>query len=166
MTSVSSPLAPHAETPQAATIDVRWPLMATNNLSAQTTDSQPRFAPDNPAWRQLPVNLGMRAAGRMGVALNGLFGSRAAGRPGILTYHRVATRVPGFQPPLHNVEPRRFAEQLAGLVARGFQFIPLRRLLAAAERGETLPARCVVITFDDGFGSVFTEAWPVLKRMR
>ncbi len=43
--------------------------------------------------------------------------------------------------------------------------MPLSRVLAAAAQGETLPARTVVVTFDDGFSSVYTQAWPVLQRL-
>ena len=124
-----------------------------------------RWAPEQPAWKSLPVNCGMRAAGRLAVGLNAAFGSRANGRVGILTYHRITSRVPGFSAPLHNVEPERFSDQLTGLLKQKFQFLPLSRVLAAAAQGETLPARTVVVTFDDGFSSVYTQAWPVLQRL-
>jgi peptidoglycan/xylan/chitin deacetylase (PgdA/CDA1 family) len=73
--------------------------------------------------------------------------------------------VPGFAPPFYNVEPKRFSEQLTGLLERQFQFWPLSRVLAAAQRGEPLPPRVVVLTFDDAYGNVYTQAWPILKRL-
>jgi peptidoglycan/xylan/chitin deacetylase (PgdA/CDA1 family) len=125
-----------------------------------------RFPPDRPAWKKLSFDLGRRAVGRLAVGLNGVFGSKLDGRFGILSLHRVEPRVPGFPPPHHNVEPKRFCYQLEGLVARGFTFLPLSTILAAAQRGETFPSRTLVLTFDDGFASVYKHAWPVLSRLR
>jgi peptidoglycan/xylan/chitin deacetylase (PgdA/CDA1 family) len=80
-------------------------------------------------------------------------------------YHRVAQHVAGLPSPLHNVHPKSFAAQLEGLLRRGFRFVPLRQALHAADHNEPLPPRSVVVTFDDGFGSVYTQAWPVMKRL-
>jgi peptidoglycan/xylan/chitin deacetylase (PgdA/CDA1 family) len=135
------------------------------NQSEQPGVGPLRWAPEQPAWKSLPVDLGMRAAGRLAVGLRAVFGSRARDRVGILTYHRITSRVPGFAAPLHNVEPDRFADQLNGLLKKNFQFVSLSRVLAAAAQGEALPPRTVVVTFDDGFASVYTQAWPVLQRL-
>jgi len=121
--------------------------------------------PESPAWKQWSVNWGMRAVGRLAVGLNGVLGSRANGRFGILAYHRVVSHPPGFPPPLHNVEPECFAAQLQKLLQRGYRFLPLSHVLAASRRSETLPDRVVVVTFDDAYASVYTEAWPVLQRL-
>jgi peptidoglycan/xylan/chitin deacetylase (PgdA/CDA1 family) len=123
------------------------------------------FPPKSPAWKQWPVDWGMRAVGRLAVGLNGILGSCANGRLGILTYHRVVSHLSGFPAPLHNVEPKCFAAQLETLLNRGFRFLPLSRVLAASRRTETLPDRVVVVTFDDAYASVYTEAWPVLQRL-
>ena len=131
----------------------------------QQVSFQPRWAADKPAWKQVPVDLGMWAAGGVAVGLNGLLGSRACGRLGILMYHRVSPRIAKLPAPLYNIQPRSFAAQLEGLARRGFQFTSLQTALAAASRQECLPAKTVVLTFDDGFASVYTHAWPVLKRM-
>lgn len=134
--------------------------------TTRPTEQQFRWVAEKSALQKLPVNLGMRAAGRLAVILNGMLGSVAAGRLGILMYHRVASHVVGLPAPLHNVEPKRFAEQLHGLQERGFRFISLTQALVAAKQGETLPPKSIVVTFDDGFGSVYTKAWPVLAQLK
>src|SRR5436190_18450008 len=115
--------------------------------------------------RDLLNELGKRVAGEAGVGLNGLLGSRAALPLGILIYHRVSPLVEGVPRPSMNVPPRRFLEQLAGLLKRGFRFCPLRQVLDRHDRGEEVPPRTVVVTFDDGFENVRTRAWPVLREL-
>jgi peptidoglycan/xylan/chitin deacetylase (PgdA/CDA1 family) len=117
------------------------------------------------AWKALASDISKRAASQLSVGLNEVFGSRANGRFGILMYHRIVARVTGFSPPSYNVQPEHFSEQLTGLLERQFQVWPLSRVVAAAQRGEALPSRVVVLTFDDAYGSVYTQAWPVLKRL-
>lgn len=126
----------------------------------------PRRAPDKSALRHFLDDIGMRLAGRAGVGLNRLLGSRAAGSLGILTYHRIAAEVPGLPRPTHNVAPRRFREQLLGLRERGFRVWPLDRILAWRARGMPIPPRTIVVTFDDGFQTVYTTAWPILQELQ
>jgi peptidoglycan/xylan/chitin deacetylase (PgdA/CDA1 family) len=65
---------------------------------------------------------------------------------------------------LHGAEPRRLERQLGHLDDNGY------RTLSADEYVETLvgarpaPERAVVLTFDDGRGSVWTVAAPLLRR--
>jgi peptidoglycan/xylan/chitin deacetylase (PgdA/CDA1 family) len=116
--------------------------------------------------RERANDLGMRSAGRLAVVLDWLCGRRAGQMIGIVTYHRIAYSRQGVPKPSSNVEPRRFRSQLEGLLSRGFSFVSLRAVLAARETGEPLPQRTAVITFDDGFQSVYTNAWPVLRELR
>jgi peptidoglycan/xylan/chitin deacetylase (PgdA/CDA1 family) len=106
---------------------------------------------------------GKRGGALASRGLRSLFGSRAAGRFGILYYHRVCPPAPGG-PPLA-VHPDRFAEQVGGLQARGFRFAALEDVVAASVAGEPVPARTVVVTFDDGYRSVHEHAWPTLRRL-
>jgi peptidoglycan/xylan/chitin deacetylase (PgdA/CDA1 family) len=123
-------------------------------------------APEKSPLRKLVEDLGMRVAGRTGVGLNRLLGSRAAGALGILTYHRIAPHVPGVPKPPHNVPPERFREQLAGLLDRGFAVWPLSRILQCRAQGDSSPRRTLAITFDDGFQTVYTHAWPILRELQ
>ena len=106
-----------------------------------------------------------RAVGWTAVVLNALAGRRSGDALGILTYHRIAPRVPGLPRPLHNVTPDRFRRQLEGLAARGFRVWPLGRVLRYHEQARRVPPRTVVITFDDGYRSVYLYAWPILRAL-
>ncbi|MCA9245772.1 MAG: polysaccharide deacetylase family protein [Planctomycetales bacterium] len=111
-------------------------------------------------------DVGMRTAGQLGVGLNRLLGSRAGRALGIVTYHRVSPVVDGLSKPLHNVTPEVFREQIVGLLRRGFTAWPLRRAIRFSNEGRFLPPRTFVVTFDDGYESVYLHAWPVLRELR
>ena len=98
--------------------------------------------------------------------LNTLFGCRGRDRFGVLMYHRVTERVPGVPEPTWNVEPRRFQEQLAGLLTRGYEPWPLRELIGNHTLGERIPRHAFAITFDDGYECVYRHAWPILQRLQ
>ena len=108
---------------------------------------------------------GKTAGAQVARILHAAFGGRARGRAGILCFHRVSHPVDGTAPPL-NVPPDRFREQLGGLSRRGYRFVGLRALVDLAERGEPVPPKSVVITFDDGYANVRDHAWPVLEDLR
>jgi peptidoglycan/xylan/chitin deacetylase (PgdA/CDA1 family) len=80
-------------------------------------------------------------------------------------YHRVTTRIAGVSPPTWNVDPRQFRRQLEGLLARGYQAWPLRRVLTCRREDEPIPARVFVVTFDDGYDNIYLNAWPILKEL-
>jgi peptidoglycan/xylan/chitin deacetylase (PgdA/CDA1 family) len=80
-------------------------------------------------------------------------------------YHRVAPRIAGAAPPTWNVTPERFRRQLEGLLSRGYQPWPLRRALDCRRANEPIPRRVFVVTFDDGYQSVYHNAWPILKEL-
>jgi peptidoglycan/xylan/chitin deacetylase (PgdA/CDA1 family) len=103
------------------------------------------------------------AGGQVALLLALLLGSNARGRAGILLYHAVSPS--SGTPPRRslNVTPGRFREQLKGLIDAGYRFWPLRDVIAVASDGARLPARVAVVTFDDGFASVYLHAFPVLK---
>ncbi len=110
-------------------------------------------------------SLSQRAAGQLSAAL-ALLGDRAHNLPGILVYHRVTDRTPGAGEPTINVTPQQFRRQLAGLQARGYRFWSLQRLLTAARRAEPIDPQVVVVTFDDGYQCVATEAFPILQELK
>lgn len=101
----------------------------------------------------LPLALHAAAAGR----------DNAGGKPRldatIFIYHRVGEA----KYPTTNVSVERLKEQLAFLAANQYNVIPLSELIDAVENGRGLPSKTAVITFDDGYRSVYTAAWPLLR---
>lgn len=80
----------------------------------------------------------------------------------ILMYHEVAGPEGTAFPPLA-VPPEAFAGQLAHLEAEGFTTITMSALAAAMAGQRELPARPVVLTFDDGFADFHEAALPLLR---
>ncbi|MBU0480975.1 MAG: polysaccharide deacetylase family protein [Proteobacteria bacterium] len=76
-----------------------------------------------------------------------------------LIYHRFGED----RYPSTNVSMDRFREQMAYLLAHQYQVIPLSRLVDSIIDNKPLPDKSVVITIDDGYRSVYENAWPVLK---
>ncbi len=81
----------------------------------------------------------------------------------ILMYHQIAG--PPETSDRLAVPPGAFAAQLAHLYAAGFTTLTASALAAAVSDGTgALPARPVVLTFDDGFADFHREALPLLRR--
>jgi peptidoglycan/xylan/chitin deacetylase (PgdA/CDA1 family) len=68
----------------------------------------------------------------------------------VLTYHKVE-EVAGFE------------EQMAHL-AEDYQVVSMDRVVEAVLGGDPLPARSVLITFDDAYRNFAECAWPILKQ--
>src|SRR6266511_1672523 len=76
----------------------------------------------------------------------------------ILTFHAIDERssVISFAPDV-------FRQGLAMLWEHGYRTLRLLEAVHCLRRGEAFPERSIVITFDDGYHSVFEEAFPVLQ---
>jgi peptidoglycan/xylan/chitin deacetylase (PgdA/CDA1 family) len=107
----------------------------------------------------------MRLLSAASSAASALLGPLEDNAFGILMYHRIVEPLPGFARPKYNVPPSRFEAQVRGLLARGFEAWPLRKVLAHHRAGQAIPRRAFVVTFDDGFDNVYEFAWPILKRL-
>jgi peptidoglycan/xylan/chitin deacetylase (PgdA/CDA1 family) len=77
----------------------------------------------------------------------------------ILMYHALEAQRSAI-----SLSPKAFAAQMARLNALGYSTWTLSQLLAALQSDTPLPKRTVVITFDDGFASVYEVAFPTLQR--
>jgi peptidoglycan/xylan/chitin deacetylase (PgdA/CDA1 family) len=84
--------------------------------------------------------------------------SRGRSRIPILMYHSVDTSDSVVSTP-----PSAFAAQMRFLHESGVQTLSLSAAVEALRRGP-VPARAAVITFDDGFESVYKDAFPVLVK--
>jgi peptidoglycan/xylan/chitin deacetylase (PgdA/CDA1 family) len=102
----------------------------------------------------------------MASALHRALGERRGDRFAILLYHRCSPRVAGQPRPSMNVQPENFRAQLVGLRHLGYSAWPLARIIDNCRCGRAVPPKTFAITFDDGFESVYTQAWPVLREFQ
>ncbi|MFE1833670.1 polysaccharide deacetylase family protein [Streptomyces sviceus] len=81
----------------------------------------------------------------------------------ILMYHAVATD-PNDATRVLSVSPDAFAQQMAVIAESGLTPVRTADLAARWRDGRPLPARPVLITFDDGYEGVHRHALPVLAK--
>lgn len=84
----------------------------------------------------------------------------------VMMYHHVREPGPGLSDAAslrYAVSPIEFEKQLDYLQQNGFTTIDTRRLDHALRTGEPLPAKSVMLTFDDGWETQFTIVYPSLK---
>ncbi len=83
----------------------------------------------------------------------------------ILCYHRFGTSAAtaGWGGKM-TVSPANFAAQLEWLARNDYHVIRLAQLQAFLEGKQALPKHSVVITFDDGYESVYRYALPLLRK--
>ena len=77
----------------------------------------------------------------------------------ILTFHDINPR-----PSVISFPPQVFDRGLAHLHASGYRTLSLVEITNLLCKKEPFPPRSIIITFDDGYSSVYEEAFPVLKR--
>ena len=84
----------------------------------------------------------------------------------ILMYHYVS--VPPADADIYrrdlSVTPARFESHLKYLADAGYHVITLDDLLYALAQGRELPAKPVILTFDDGYEDNYTNAFPLLQK--
>ena len=83
----------------------------------------------------------------------------------ILMYHVVAPPPPRAPFPDLYVERADFARQMRWLASHGFHGVTLRQVYDYWHGRATLPRKPVVVSFDDGYRSVFRAALPVLRAL-
>ncbi len=66
--------------------------------------------------------------------------------------------------PSTNIRLEQFEQHLQFLEQHDFQVLPLATVIKAMQNNESLPDRSVVITMDDAYRSVYSEAYPRLKQ--
>lgn len=111
-------------------------------------------------------SMAVKMASRLGVKCWAVGHRPPRGRLGILLYHRLAHPNPSCPAPTNHVTPEVFGQQIRGLLAAGFVFWPLRRILEHRTRGWCIPPYVTALTFDDGYGGVYAYAWPLLRELQ
>lgn len=80
----------------------------------------------------------------------------------VLCYHIVESP----QDPRMEISREQFRQQMNYLAVTGYNVIPLRHLYEyVSGKRSTLPKNAVVITFDDGWKSAYTEVFPEMQRL-
>jgi peptidoglycan/xylan/chitin deacetylase (PgdA/CDA1 family) len=77
-----------------------------------------------------------------------------------LLYHRIA-RSQTSDP--YYVPPEEFQAQMQALKNWGYTSIPISLLVDAINYGVKMPPRPIVITFDDGDVTVYSQAFPIMR---
>lgn len=96
------------------------------------------------------------------VLLSAPWAGAAPTRLTILSYHDIADPKTAHAPD-HAVSPTAFVRQLDWLRNNGYRFVSVDDVLADRAGTRPLPDKAVLLTFDDGYRSVYTQAFPVLK---
>jgi peptidoglycan/xylan/chitin deacetylase (PgdA/CDA1 family) len=127
------------------------------------------------AKRSSPAGSGAGSSGSSTTALPrdpsaGTAGS-GSGPPGreavpILMYHVINPPPPGAKFPGLYVAPEDFAAQMHALARAGFHAVTMDQMRANWTRGTPLPpGKPIVLSFDNGYQSQFTQALPVLRTL-
>lgn len=81
-------------------------------------------------------------------------------RVAILGYHDFSRTLPATE---MRMNTDVFRSQMQALKASGVPVISMKEFLEWKLGDRQLPAKCVMITIDDGWKSVYTDAYPILK---
>ncbi len=81
----------------------------------------------------------------------------------VLSYHEIADKSETLDS-TYAVTPSNFDQQIHWLMDNGYHFISIDDILKYRKSGKGLPNKAVLITFDDGYQSVYTNAYPILKK--
>lgn len=91
-----------------------------------------------------------------------------AGAPVLAAHHCVILQYHHFSddtPAITSVSLEQFDDHLEYLLTHDFNVLPLRQVVSALKNNEVLPDRCVSLTVDDAYRSVYTNASPRLKKL-
>ena len=121
--------------------DREWQISEANSGATKAEPGQPLIVPLKPM-----SPLGVRSGQLQTVP--------------ILCYHRLGT-VGGKMA----VSQGNFAAQMEWLAKNDYRVVKLSQLAGYLDGKEPLPPKAVVITFDDGYESVYKLAYPVLRKL-
>ena len=78
----------------------------------------------------------------------------------LIMYHRVGDA----RYPTTNVTVEQFTEEMQYLHDQHYNVLPMPEIITKLKSGAALPEKTVGISFDDAFDTVYTTAWPILKK--
>lgn len=81
-------------------------------------------------------------------------------RVSILGYHELAENLPDTEMRIHT---SKFRKQMETIRQLGLKVITLDEFTAWKKDGKPIPNKSILLTFDDGWKSVYTDAYPILK---
>lgn len=83
----------------------------------------------------------------------------------VLSYHEIADPGEALIPE-YAVTPTMFVRQIDWLKNNGYNFVSVDDILADHDGRRPLPPKAVLITFDDGYRSMYEHAWPLLRMLK
>lgn len=90
--------------------------------------------------------------------------STAPGRVVVLAYHAIADLRGDPVLAKWSVAPQLFGRQLDAIAAAGWSFVSLGAVLAALRGEGELPRKAVLLSFDDAYADLLSEALPAMER--
>lgn len=81
----------------------------------------------------------------------------------VVMYHGVTTE--SYTPAVWTQLPLPVFRSQLEFLSKHYRFVTLQQVIRALDRGEPLPVRAALITFDDGLKNNYSVAYPVLKEM-
>ncbi|MBF8983169.1 polysaccharide deacetylase family protein [Lutibacter sp. B2] len=82
----------------------------------------------------------------------------------VLTYHHISENKDERSP--ITIAPEKFEEDMLYLKALGYNTINFKDLILHREGKNSLPENPIIVTFDDGYRSNYTYAYPILKKLK
>jgi biofilm PGA synthesis lipoprotein PgaB len=83
----------------------------------------------------------------------------------ILSYHEIADKSKTLES-TYAVTPANFDAQVHWLMDNGYHFVNVDDILNYRKHGKPLPDKAVLMTFDDGYQSVYANAYPIIKKYK
>jgi biofilm PGA synthesis lipoprotein PgaB len=83
----------------------------------------------------------------------------------ILSYHAIAEKSEMLEA-TYAVSPSNFDAQMHWLMDNGYHFVSVDDILQYRQNAKPLPSKAVLITFDDGYQSVYEHAYPLVKKYK
>jgi biofilm PGA synthesis lipoprotein PgaB len=83
----------------------------------------------------------------------------------LLSYHEISEKSETLDAS-YAVTPANFEAQVQWFIKSGYHFINVDAILKYRKNGKPLPDKAVLMTFDDGYASVYNNAFPIIKKYK